>query len=128
LLEARQAVDRAFGQVRQFYSSELRQEGLSLAARSSGQIYGAMPIKASFHRAGWFAEDVEAGAFIEWYARAMPVGLRFERLLEIALERRIHGRNTVTKARDLRGGYARVLKAGVDRRRTASRAPGESVA
>jgi glycosyltransferase involved in cell wall biosynthesis len=128
LLEARPELDMVFGQVRQFYSPELgrAQEGPPLAARSSGQTCGAMLIRAaSFHRVGWFPEDVKVGEFIDWYARATSVGLRHETLLEIVLERRIHGRNTGTRERDARSDYARVLKAALDRRRAAGREPGE---
>jgi glycosyltransferase involved in cell wall biosynthesis len=129
LLEARPELDMVFGQVRQFYSPELgmAQQGPPVAERSSGQICGAMLIRtASFHRVGWFAEDVKVGEFIDWYARAMSAGLRHETLPEIVLERRIHGRNTGTRERDARSDYARVLKAALDRRRAADRSAGDA--
>jgi glycosyltransferase involved in cell wall biosynthesis len=127
LLADASAVDGVFGYVRQFYSPELPEAAaLSPPEPSGGPICSSMLIRtAAFHRVGPFAHDVKVGEFIDWYARAQEAGLRFEIEREVALERRIHGRNTVTRERDSRLDYVRVLKAALDRRRAAQQSDRE---
>jgi hypothetical protein len=91
-------------------------------------VLGAMLIKReSFVRVGPFAADWRVGEFIDWYLRAVDLGLRSLMLDDIVLSRRIHAGNMGIRERGSRQDYARILKAAMDRRRAVV-APGKSEA
>jgi GT2 family glycosyltransferase len=79
---------------------------------------GALLIRRpAFERTGGFDEGIHVGDFLDWYIRAADLGLKFTTLDSVVLRRRLHDSNTMRKLRDDRAGYARVLKAALDRRR-----------
>ena len=115
-------VDMVFGQVEQFYSSELdenRRKRIRIPAKvMPGFFKGSMLIKRdSFLRAGIFDTRWKLGDFIDWYLRAMEEGLTSIMLDEVVMLRRIHANNTGIRERRLRPEFARILKASLDRRR-----------
>ena len=84
----------------------------------AGWSRGTMLIRmAAFDRVGPF-KQWRLGEFIEWYARAVDLGLALLMLPEVVLMRRVHDTNVGVQRRDERSEYARVLKAVLDRRRT----------
>jgi glycosyltransferase involved in cell wall biosynthesis len=118
-------LDFVYGDVRQFYSSELDVSETE-RAQMREKIF-SVPIagtclfrRSSFDRVGSFREDVRIGEFVDWLARADDLGLRSEGLRSILIDRRIHDTNTGVRERHLRGQYARVLRDVLERRRAAS--------
>jgi glycosyltransferase involved in cell wall biosynthesis len=121
-LAADDSCDMCFGHIEEFVSPELANDP-STARRQGyerrGPLLSAFVVRArAFRRVGKFREDVTFGEFIDWYSRATESGLRVAKLDRVVARRRIHDRNTGILRRDLRGGYAHVLKDALDRRRT----------
>jgi glycosyltransferase involved in cell wall biosynthesis len=115
-------VDMIFGQVEQFFSSELdenQKKRVRIPARVAGGFFkGCMLIKRdSFFRVGLFDTRWTLGDFIDWYSRAKEEELKSIMLNEIVLLRRIHANNTGIRKRNLRPEFARILKASLDRQR-----------
>ncbi len=115
-------VDMVFGQVEQFYSSELdenQRKRIRIPAKiMRGFFKGSMLIKRdSFFRVGTFDTRWKLGDFIDWYLRAMEKGLRSVMLNEVVMLRRIHADNMGIRERKLRPEFVRILKASLDRRR-----------
>ena len=87
-------------------------------ATFAGWSRGTMLIRTdAFTRVGPFRQW-RLGEFIEWYARAVDLGLVLLMLPEVVLLRRVHDSNVGVQRRHERSEYARVLKAVLDRRRT----------
>jgi hypothetical protein len=63
---------------------------------------------------------VRLGEFIEWYARAVDAGLRFDTVQQVVLRRRIHAASTTATARD-RSAYLRAMQSIIARRRAEER-------
>jgi hypothetical protein len=81
-------------------------------------VPGTLLVKRpAFDRVGLFKTDLKVGEFIDWYARAMELGLRSKMLPELLLWRRLHRTNQGVRERQSVTDYARVLKASLDRRR-----------
>ena len=115
-------IDMVFGQVEQFFSSELdesHRKSIRIPANvMRGFFKGSMLIKRdSFFRVGTFDTRWRLGDFIDWYARAMEAGLKSIMLNEVVMLRRIHANNTGIRERSLRPEFVRILKASLDRRR-----------
>lgn len=125
---ARPELDMVFTNVRQFHSPECDVSELE-RAQMEARIF-AVPIaasclfrRASYDRVGPFRVDVRVGEFVDWLGRARDANLITEGLPQPLLQRRIHGSNTGLRDREHRGGYARVLKDALDRRRLAAASP-----
>lgn len=115
-LVANPETDAVFGQVVEFG------EGLEDSAPADGALASSMLIRrASFDRVGPFREDIRVGEYIDWYARAVDAGLKFEQIHDVVLRRRIHETNTGRVQRDARPDYVRVLREALQRRREAGR-------
>ena len=80
---------------------------------------GAMLVRReAFDRVGPFRPELRVGEFIDWYARAVELGLKQRLLPEIVMLRRLHRDNLGVRALEQRSSsYLRVLKAALDRRR-----------
>jgi glycosyltransferase involved in cell wall biosynthesis len=118
-------MDIVFGQVKQFYISELDEDRKNRiripAGVTPGFFKGTMLIKRdSFLRVGAFETKWKVGDFIDWYLRAMEKGLKSVVLEEVVLQRRIHGNNMGIRERKSQTDFVRVLKASLDRRRSAA--------
>jgi glycosyltransferase involved in cell wall biosynthesis len=121
LLEAQPGLHGAFGLVENFYDdvSEGRFQ-VKAEVIASGQVAGTLLVRReAFLNAGMFT-DVRLGEFIEWYARAIDAGLRFETAPLVTLRRRVHGASTTATARD-RTAYLRAMQSIIVRRRTEGR-------
>ncbi len=115
-LNAEANLDGVFGHVVEFG------EGLQDSAPQVGALASSMLIRrTSFERVGPFREDIRIGEFIDWYARAKDAGLKFARIPEVVLRRRLHESNTGRLQRDARPDYVNVLRAALHRRREAER-------
>lgn len=71
----------------------------------------------TFRTVGPLNERFRIGEFIDWYGRAIDLGLKSTMLPQVVTKRRLHGGNhSLTRKTDPQG-YAHVLKAMLDRRR-----------
>ncbi len=55
--------------------------------------------KEDFNRVGLFDPTLQAGEFLEWYARALALGMTTSAIEEVLSLRRIHGGNSASSAR-----------------------------
>lgn len=120
-------LDAVFGHVRQFISPELDKEAASKILCPSelmpGYIAGAMLIRRSaFYRVGPFQVSWKVGEFIDWYLRAIELGLKMTLLPDLVLWRRLHGANQGIRERQAVTDYVSILKASIDRRRAVKHA------
>ena len=117
-------LDAVFGYMRQFYSTdreaELRQSLRYGEEVVAGYHVGSLLIRRSvFHQTGLFDPGLKA-YFIDGFVRAQAAGLRYRLLDDVVVLRRIHGDNLTVRARDdVQSDYFRILKANLDRRRSA---------
>jgi glycosyltransferase involved in cell wall biosynthesis len=122
IFEANPLMDLVFGHVQNFFSPELTAEvtrryycppeplaGYSLAAM--------LTRRSTFERVGRFDTQYKLGEFVDWFARAKELGLRYELLPEIVVWRRLHGDNLSIRSADDRSDFVKILKASMDRRR-----------
>lgn len=118
-----QPLDIAFGQMEQFVSPDLPTElAQSLRCDSRPQ---PSPLPSCFMaprdvcaRLGPMREDLES-AFVDWYMRALDLGLKIAFVDALVARRRIHGANQSFRNDSLRREYIRVIKSSLDRRRRA---------
>jgi len=117
-------VDMVFTDVEHFFCPELDRSGgpsTSATAERAGLLPSALAVRAtSFERVGGFREGVIFGEFLDWYARAMDLGLVGCTIGETLVRRRVHPRNAGVEFRNARRDYAWVVKDLLDRRRLAS--------
>lgn len=115
--------DLVFGYMQNFISPEL-DPALAAALRCppepmAGHNIGTMLTRLeTFRRVGPLDERFRIGEFFDWYARAGDLGLRSAMLPQVVSRRRLHGANHSLTRRSEAVGYAHVLKAMLDRRRT----------
>jgi glycosyltransferase involved in cell wall biosynthesis len=96
-------------------AGKLRQ---AIVARCAGTMLIA---REAFDRAGPFPTALRVGEFIDWYLRAVEVGVSGGVLEAIVLYRRVHADNGGWTAGDGRQDYLRIIKGALDRRRAAAR-------
>ena len=120
-------LDMVFGQALQVVNGdawENRHKDLSQSKMAPAIIPGGILVKReSFLRVGNFRSDTKVGEFIDWYARAIELGLKWRVTPDLVLWRRLHDSNTGIRERASVSDYARVLKASLDRRRAAQNQP-----
>ena len=125
MLEGGDAPDLVFGSMEQFVSPELPRE---IAARLScdGRAQPS-PLPSCFaasaslcRRVGPMRTDIEA-SFVDWYMRAMDLGLTIAFTQSVVARRRLHGANQSYRNDSLRREYIHIIKASLDRRRAESR-------
>ena len=81
-------------------------------------LIGAMLIRRdAFITVGILDEGLQLGEYIEWFNRAVDLGLRHRVLDEVVLKRRIHTSNQGIYKRPHVKDYLSVLKSALDRRR-----------
>ena len=117
-------VNMVFGHIQQFISPELDDEdkdkfvykAAPMPAYCSSTI---MVSKELFYKIGEFTTEYPAGEFIEWFMRAKDLGVTIHLLPDIIAKRRLHLHNTTRILRQQKNhiNYARILKAGINRRR-----------
>ena len=77
--------------------------------------------RSSLTSVGGFSSDVRIGEFMDWLLRARESGLELVMLPTVVMRRRIHKANMGLEDPTSRREYARILKAALDRRRSAER-------
>ena len=118
-------LDMVFGHVRQLHDGKEWENGiLEPVCPPSELIAGIVPgtilvRRDSFLRVGILRIDYKLVEFIDWYMRAVEMGIHSKMLPDLLLWRRIHGSNLGIRERSNVSDYARILKAGLDRRRSA---------
>lgn len=120
--------DMVFGHVEQFASPDLPPADLArihiphprMAAFSPGSL---LMRRTDFYRAGEFESQWGVGEFIDWYLKAIDIGLQSQVLPDVVLRRRIHLANMGRLKQDSRSDYVRIAKATLDRRRKMSQEP-----
>ncbi len=121
LLDAQPGLHGVFGLVENFYD-EVSEGRFAVKAEAiaGGPVAGTLLIRrAAFLEAGMFTAT-RLGEFIEWYARAIDTGLRFETVPLVTLRRRVHGASTTATARD-RTAYLHAVQSIIARRRAEGR-------
>lgn len=78
--------------------------------------------REAFERVGPFDPRWMIGEFLDWWARALDVGLRSLMIPGVVMLRRLHEGNDSLAHRDDRQEFARVLAASLARRRGAAAA------
>jgi glycosyltransferase involved in cell wall biosynthesis len=123
-------LDLVFGHIQNFFSPEMTDEERRRVSVPThplpGLLQGAMLARRSaFDRVGPFCEDRDMGDFLDWYGRAMILGLKTRMLAATVLCRRIHSTNYQRTHGHLRRQYLPALKQLLDRRRVAVKDQGE---
>jgi len=112
-----------FGQVEQFYSSEVAEQArlpdLGDRQRLAGVHVGAMLIRRrAFAYVGPFDTQWQVAHFIEWHQRAAALGLQSLVLPSVVMRRRIHTDNLGIRAYTVaRREYIRLAKAKLTQQR-----------
>ncbi len=92
--------------------------GTSADRLQSAPLAGAMLCRRSaFERVGPFRESLQAGEFLDWFARAQDVGIAFSMPDHLVLYRRVHAGNLTRNRQLTHAEYARAIKHLLDRRR-----------
>ena len=100
------------------WEAGVKDKHLTVTGMVPGLVPGTMLImRDAFLRVGRFQGGWRVGEFIDWYARAVHLGIRSLVLPDLFLWRRIHDSNQGVRERQSVSDYARVLKASLDRRR-----------
>ena len=77
--------------------------------------------REAFFKVGLFDPAWQVGDFVDWFAKSMEAGLRVHMLPDVVFRRRVHGRNMTIVERSSQIDFVRILKAALDRRRSAAR-------
>jgi glycosyltransferase involved in cell wall biosynthesis len=107
---------------------------MSLRRPATGSVLPAyaastlMARRALFDRVGSFDASLRHADDTEWFLRARALGVQMESIDEVLVDRRLHSANmSLTQSVDSLEEYLRVIKAHLDRRRSAaSPGPGDS--
>ncbi len=118
-LNQREDLDLVFGHLKYFISPDLSEQHHPLDQNViEGLQAGSMLIRRSaFEKVGLFSTAVRLGEFIDWYSRAMELGLKALTLPDIVMYRRIHQNNTTKLRKHERQEYTRILHQVIRRRR-----------
>jgi len=126
-LAAEPGLDGVCGLVERFFTPELEQRAMPRppAAPIAARLAGAMLLRRRvFERIGGFDATLALGDTLDLAVRMDEAGLRIGTIDHLVLRRRIHRSNTVLTQRDRQGDYLKILKAALDRRRSAAARPG----
>lgn len=124
-LEKHPETEMIFGTVQQFISPELsvdHQNKLRPELKiMPGLVPGASLVRRdNFLRVGFFNETLTLGEFLDWFSRAIDLGLQYSITDFIVLHRRIHTTNAgITKKKSV-NEYTRILRDALKRKRDAS--------
>ena len=111
-----------FTLVRQFVSLDLDEKTkssikcdpeIAIAPTASSMLV----TREAFGKVGPFDAQWRVGEFMDWYAKAMEVGIKGHMIRDALTQRRLHSTNTVTRLRESWADYLRILKKAMDRRR-----------
>jgi glycosyltransferase involved in cell wall biosynthesis len=131
--DADPSLDVIYGHVREFVSPDLTAEDAArirpAVSYNESHLSGVMLVRRqAFERVGPWTVGLKVGTGVDWYARSQEAHLRTTVLPDVFLERRLHLSNNGLQQADNRIQYASILKAALDRRRTAAAATGAATA
>ena len=94
-----EAIDIVAGQLQCFISTEIARDHAGRFASSAepqrGHLSGVSMVRAdAFRTFGYLDPSYEPAADLEWWLRAMEMGVRTFMVDDVVLHRRIHGKNT----------------------------------
>lgn len=120
--------DLVFGYMQNFISPELDAATAAslqcppepMAGHNAGTLLTRLD---TFRKVGPLNENFRIGEFIDWYGRASDLGLASTMLPEVVAMRRLHGKNHSLSRKTETVGYAHVLKAMLERRRSQQSRP-----
>ncbi len=118
--------DMVFAHLQQFISPDIdeaqRRRIVIPKEIVAGYFKGTLLIRrGALERVGPFDDQWKVGDFVDWYLRATDAGLRGHMMKDIVMKRRIHDNNMGIHQKDERTDFAKILKASLDRRRSAAR-------
>ena len=118
--------DGVLGRIRTFLTPdrepELRGRYACPPEPLAGRHPGALLVtRAAFLRTAGFDETLRIGEGVDWFHRAEAAGVRFSRVDDVVLERRIHGGNLTLQSAASRVDYVRAARAAILRKGGASR-------
>jgi glycosyltransferase involved in cell wall biosynthesis len=124
VLEADPELDVVYGHVTEFLSPDLDSAARALLREPKHDLPWPTPNlmlvkRDSFFRVGLFSTDLRVGIGVDWYARAVDLGLKSAVPPIVVLERRLHAENNGILERGFKPQYLHVLKEALDRRRGA---------
>jgi hypothetical protein len=109
------------GGVEQFFDGVAAEGSVQPLPAINTACAGSILIRTrDFRRVGLLNPELRVGEFIDWYSRAMSLGMRELKVEQVVLRRRIHGANTTLVRRASSGDYLTVLKAHLERKRRAA--------
>lgn len=128
VLDANPACQAVLGRVENFMSPDLdinEREVLAQAAQQSGDIHiGALLIRRpAFLRIGAFDERWRQSEFVEWWSRAIHLGLVYSVVPDLVMRRRLHNTNLTRRERHRRHEYLAMLREKLAQRRAADTLP-----
>jgi glycosyltransferase involved in cell wall biosynthesis len=121
---AQPELDIVFGHLQNFFDDELGAEERARIVSPTYPLAGLHPgtmlvRRASFERVGMFSEAEEMGDFLDWYGRALLLGLHIHMLPQVVMRRRLHTTNFSRTKKHLQRQYLVKLKELLDKRRLA---------
>ncbi len=124
-LEQEPDLDMAFGNVYQFISQDVQSVSKARLDEANQILPGFVPgtiliRKKAFLKVGLFSTTWKIGEFLDWYLKAIEIGLNPVMLPDIVMRRRIHSSNLGIRLKDTRSDYVKIVKATLDRRRNKS--------
>jgi glycosyltransferase involved in cell wall biosynthesis len=106
-----------FGHAVEFKDCAADGRAIPLGVPVPAALPGAMLThRESFWRVGGYASEWRVGEVVDWYARAVDLGMAIVTLPDLVLLRRIHGNNLGRRTQDAAGDYLRVLRTALARR------------
>jgi glycosyltransferase involved in cell wall biosynthesis len=88
-----------FSQYSEFFNEQPKVRRILSGGPPNLSVITMMIRTEDFHAVGLFDESLKAGEFLEWYARAINLGMNISKLDTILSLRRIHSGNSVANAR-----------------------------
>jgi glycosyltransferase involved in cell wall biosynthesis len=121
-LENNPATDMVFGHIIEFVSPELSVEESQLLSPRLDPLTGPSSIslmmrRDDFLRTGGFPTDLKLGEFIDWFDRAVHLGLKAHTLPYTVARRRLHQTNQGRTNRKHLSQFALIAKRALDRKR-----------
>lgn len=125
-LDGDDALDVAFGHIENFISPDLGDAERARLRCPPGAMPGYIPQaslirRRAFDLVGPFDESRTRGEFIDWYMRAVELGVRSTLVPEVVVRRRLHADNQGIREREAAVDYVRVVRAALARRRASGR-------
>ena len=129
-LAADPGLEAVFGHAEQFLEPDAPPAVMAALTEARRVIPSQLPTamlirRAAFDRVGPFEASRQIGAVVDWYHRAVSLGLRSRMLPEVVVRRRLHGNNIGWQRRDTaQADYLSVVRAALAWRRRVGGAPG----